>query len=102
MAQYGRPSAAQIAKEAERKQKEAEAALITASAPPEAAPIGQRKLAGYKLARTFSDTSRRPHVIYRKDEILTDRREVERLAKLGAELDPVEEAEEADAEDAEG
>lgn len=96
-AQFGRPSAAQIAAEAERKRKEAEEAKVTAANPPASAPIGQRALAGYRLARTFSDVSRRPHRIFRAGDMLTDKREVERLARLGAELVPVE-AEEAKAE----
>jgi len=63
--------------------------------PPEApAPIGQRLLAGYRLKRTFSDVSVRPHRIRRKGELVTEKREVERLARLGAQLEPVEKGEE--------
>ncbi len=98
MAQYGRQSAAQIAAEKERKAREAAEMQINASEPPAVTPVGQRKLLGYKLIRTFSDTSRRPHTIFRKGEVITDGREVARLARIGAELEPVEEA----APDAEG
>jgi len=63
--------------------------------PPEPpAPIGQRLLAGYRLKATFSDVSVRPHQIRRKGELVTDKREVERLARLGAQLEPVEKGEE--------
>ena len=89
-AQFGRPSAAQIAAEAERKQREAEAAQVTAADSPLAVPIGQRALAGYRLVRTFSDVSQRPHRIFRAGLLVTDSREVARLAKIGAELAPVE------------
>lgn len=94
-AQFGRPSAAQIAAEDERKRKEALAARVTAAAPPNTAPLGQRVLAGYRVARTFSDVSRRPHRIFRAGDMLTEKKEVERLAKLGAMLEPVEAAEDA-------
>ena len=95
--------AAAAAEEAAKKkaQEEALANRVTVAEPcppppPEPpAPIGQRLLAGYRLKRTFSDVSVRPHQIRRQGELVTDKREVERLARLGAQLEPVEKGEEA-------
>jgi hypothetical protein len=92
-------AAAAAEKVAEKKvQEEALANRVTVAEPAPAgasAPIGQRLLAGYRIVRTFSDVSVRPHQIRRKGELVTEKREVERLARLGAQLEAVEKGEEA-------
>lgn len=87
----GRPTAQVVATQAQAERAEAAARLVTV-ATPLPAPLGQRAIVGYRVLRNFSDLRRNPrlsHHIIAAGTVLTDKREVERLARAGAQLEAV-------------
>ncbi len=94
MSQHGAMTPAQVqamrAREAELRER---SVMISTGRVPEI--VDQVKVAGYRLMRTFSDVLSRPHRIYRAGEMLTDPREIERLARHGAQLEVIFEKPEA-------
>lgn len=63
---------------------------VATAVPAASLPPGQRELRGYRLVKKFSDARLGRHRIIEAGTIVTEKAEVERLARAGALLDPVE------------